>query len=267
MLVVFALMLIFADFRFHLLGDVRSYLTAATTPVYWLANVPARMLGWMEHKVFSDESLAEENERLTQEAFILRGRMLQMSALVAENGRLRELLNSSARLKSDDVVIAEIIGMAPQPDRHIILVDKGSNDNIAVGQPVVDAEGLMGQVIEVSSISARILLIADSAHALPVQINRNGVRSIAEGFGRLDQLELRHVAPTTDIREGDLLVSSGLGGRFPEGYPVARVTSIIDDPGTPFLKVQAEPTARLSQSRHVLLVFSRKQGPLGIVVP
>jgi len=266
-LAVLSLVLVFADFQFHWLRGVRSYLSASAAPLYWVANSPSRLLEWTQENLLRSESMAEENERLKQEAFILKGRMLQMSALVAENGRLRELLNSSAELKSDDVLIAEIIGLSPEPDRHIILVDKGANHDIFLGQPAIDADGLIGQVIEVSARSARILLIADSAHAVPVQVNRNGVRLVAEGTGRLDLLELLHVAPTTDIKTGDLLVTSGLGGRFPVGYPVAKVISVIDDPGTPFLKVTAEPSARLSQSRHVLLVFSRKRAAVAGASP
>jgi rod shape-determining protein MreC len=264
-----ALVLILADFHYNALGVVRSSLSAVATPFYWLANAPSRMATWTEENWGREESLEEENDRLKQEAFILNGRMLKMSALVADNGRLRELLNSTALLKSDDVLIAETIGVSPRPDQHIIVIDKGSDNQVSVGQPVIDAEGLMGQVVEVNPISARILLIADSSHAVPVQNNRNGMRSVAEGTGRLDELELRHVAATTDIKQGDLLVTSGLGGRFPVGYPVAEVTSVIHDPGQPFLTVKAKPTAKLSQSRHVLIVFSstRKQLPQDKLAP
>ena len=217
------------------------------------------MARWGEGLFQSEESLQEEVERLRRESLILRGRVQQISALVAENGRLRELLNSRALLQRDDVLSAEIIGISPEPGRHKIVIDKGTADQVSVGQPVIDADGLMGQVVSVSPVSSRIMLIADTTHAVPVQINRNGVRSVVEGVGRLDRMELRHVAPTTDIRVGDQLVTSGLGGRFPVGYPVAEVTEIIDDPGQPFLSVRVSPTARLSQSRHILLVFNHRQ--------
>jgi rod shape-determining protein MreC len=136
-------------------------------------------------------------------------------------------------------------------------VNKGSKAGIYVGQPVIDANGLFGQVVEVGLYSCRVLLITDSTHALPVQVNRNGVRSVAEGIGLMHELELRHVAATTDIVEGDVLVSSGLGGRFPSGYPVATVTSVVHNPGQSFSTVKAMPLAQLNRSRHVLLVFKR----------
>ncbi len=253
------LLLITTDYHSQALVALRSGFNVVATPFYWLTSVPGRVMQWNEENWGSQESMLEENQRLQQEALILNGRMLKMSALVADNARLRELFNTTALLKTDDVLIAEIIGLSPRPDQQIIIIDKGRNHDVSVGQPVIDAQGLMGQVVEVSPISARILLIADTSHAVPVQINRNGVRSVAEGVGRLDVLELRHVAATTDIVEGDLLVSSGLGGRFPVGYPVATVSSVVHDPGQPFLTVQATPMARLSQSRHVLVVFRGEQ--------
>ena len=169
------------------------------------------------------------------------------------------MLNSSALLQ-DDVLVAELIGVSPDPARHLVVLDKGEADGVFTGQPLIDANGLMGQVVEAAANSARVLLITDATHAIPVQVNRNGVRAIAEGVGRLDRLELRHVASTEDIEVGDLLVSSGLGGRFPEGYPVASVTEVIVDPGQPFARVIAEPKAALNRSRHVLLVFTRNPG-------
>ena len=114
----------------------------------------------------------------------------------------------------------------------------------------------MGQVIEVSAVTSRVLLITDATHSIPVQVNRNGVRAIAEGSGSLASLEIHHVAATTDIREGDLLVSSGLGGRFPVGYPVASVVAVDRDPGQAFARISARPRAALDRSRHVLLVFT-----------
>ncbi len=185
--------------------------------------------------------------------------MAKMAALTAENARLRQLLNSAAYVE-DRVVIAELTGVAPDPVRHRVVIDKGASAGVRVGQAVIDAHGLVGQVVEVSRFFSRVLLITDQTHAVPVQVNRNGVRAIAEGGGRIDQLELANVAATTDIRVGDLLVTSGLGGRFPAGYPVAQVHEVVEDPGEPFLTVRARPTARLDQSRHLLLIFNESDG-------
>jgi rod shape-determining protein MreC len=132
---------------------------------------------------------------------------------------------------------------------------------VVLGQPVLDARGLMGQVVELMPYTSRVLLLTDTTHSIPVQVNRNGLRAIASGTGNPERLELRHVADTADIKEGDLLVSSGLGQRFPAGYPVATVKEVIHDSGQPFAIVRAVPTAALNRSRYLLLVFSDTRTP------
>jgi rod shape-determining protein MreC len=234
-------------------------LAAAATPVYWIADLPSRLGDWSETHVQSRSQLLEENARLRRENLVLQGRSHQMASLQAENVRLRALLNSSALLR-DDVLVAELIGVSPDPMRHQLVLNKGEQDGVFVGQPLIDADGLLGQVVEVSSISSRAMLITDATHSIPVQVNRNGVRAIAEGTGVLGMLEVHHVAATTDIREGDLLVTSGLGGRFPVGYPVAVVSEVERDPGQPFARILARPSAALDRSRHVLLVFTAGHG-------
>jgi len=170
------------------------------------------------------------------------------------------LLNSSA-LVNEKVEVAELIGMDPNPFTHRIIINKGERDGVVLGQPVLDARGLMGQVVELMPYTSRVLLLTDTTHSIPVQVNRNGLRAIASGTGNPERLELRHVADTADIKEGDLLVSSGLGQRFPAGYPVATVKEVIHDSGQPFAIVRAVPTAALNRSRYLLLVFSDNRTP------
>ena len=251
--------LITADLHFNALRNTRAVLAAAATPVYWIADLPSRLGDWSEAHVQSRSQLLEENARLRRENLVLQGRSHQMASLQAENVRLRALLNSSALLR-DDVLVAELIGVSPDPMRHLLVLNKGEQDGVFVGQPLIDADGLLGQIVEVSSISSRAMLITDATHSIPVQVNRNGVRAIAEGTGVLGMLEVHHVAATTDIREGDLLVTSGLGGRFPVGYPVAVVSEVERDPGQPFARIVARPSAALDRSRHVLLVFTAGRG-------
>lgn len=251
------LVLITADLRYNSMQATRSALDTLGAPVYWIANLPLRFREWGEQHVQSRFRVLEENERLSRENLVLQGRSQQMAALQAENVRLRALLNSSAILR-DDVLVAELVGISPDPLRHQLILNKGSSDEVFVGQPLIDADGLMGQVVEVSPSSSRALLITDASHSIPVQVNRNGVRAIAEGTGSLGALEVRHVSATTDIQIGDLLETSGLGGRFPGGYPVAVVTAIDRDPGKMFARVLARPSAALDRSRHVLLVFATR---------
>ena len=252
------LVLIIADLRYNSLQTTRSALDTLGTPIYWVADLPLRIRDWGQEHVQSRGQLLEENERLSRENLVLQGRSQQMAALQAENVRLRALLNSTAMLR-DDVLVAELVGISPDPVRHQLVLNKGALDGVFVGQPLIDADGLMGQVVEVSPASSRALLITDATHSIPVQVNRNGVRAIAEGTGSLGALEIRHVSATTDIRIGDLLETSGLGGRFPGGYPVAVVIAIERDPGQMFAHVVARPSAALDRSRHVLLVFAMQE--------
>ena len=156
--------------------------------------------------------------------------------------------------------MAELVGIDPDPEKQLIVIDKGTEHNVFVGQPVVDANGLMGQVVSVSPFSSRVLLISDSTHSVPVQVVRSNLRLIAQGTGVTNRLELMHVQDTADINEGDVLVTSGLGNRFPVGYPVGTVNRVEHDPGKAFALVTAVPNAALDRTRHVLLVFRTDGG-------
>ena len=180
--------------------------------------------------------------------------MQKFDALEAENLRLRELLDSSFKV-SDRVLIAELMAVEMDPYRHQVILNKGERDNAFVGQPLVDAYGIMGQILHTTPFTSTAMLITDPAHATPVQVNRNGLRSIAVGTGSLSELSLPHIPNSADIRVGDLLITSGLGGRFPPGYPVATVVAVTIDPGHPFAQVSARPLSHLDRSREVLLVW------------
>ena len=157
--------------------------------------------------------------------------------------------------EAGQVLVTELIGVVPDPGKHRILIDKGTADGVTVGASVVDSQGLFGQVIEVSRASSVVLLITDSTHATPVEVSRNNLRSIATGLGRYDWMELEAVPFSADIRRGDLVVSSGLGGRFPRGYPVGEVTEVEKHATARFATVRVRPSAALNRSRHVLVVF------------
>ena len=257
-LLVFAVLsavLMVVDARFETLKPLRSQMGLVLTPFYWLADVPVRVWDGATQQISSRSELMAENEKLKAEALLLQRRLQKLAALTEQNVRLRELLNSAA-LVDEEVLVGELIGVDPNPYTHRILIDKGEKDGVFLGQPVLDARGLMGQVVEVMPYTARVLLLTDTNHSIPVQDNRNGLRAIAVGTGNPERLELRHVADTADIKEGDLLVSSGMGQRFPAGYPVATVNEVIHDSGQPFAIVRAVPTAALNRSRYMLLVFT-----------
>jgi rod shape-determining protein MreC len=186
---------------------------------------------------------------------MLSARIQQLASLETENMRLRDLLGSSFKI-GERVLIAEILSVDMASYRQQVLINKGTSSGVFVGQPVLDANAVMGQVIQTNPFSSTVLLITDSDHALPVEVNRNGLRTIATGTGLGQELELLHIPKNADVRVGDLLVTSGMGGRFPAGYPVARVTQVRHSPDNPFTVVTAEPTARLDRSREVLLVWT-----------
>ncbi|WP_425504580.1 rod shape-determining protein MreC [Pseudomonas folii] len=260
MLVVLSVALMVVDARFTVLKPVRSQMSLVLMQSYWIVDLPQRLMQGVASQFGSRTELIAENEKLKTEALLLQGRLQKLAALTEQNVRLRELLNSSA-LVNEKVEVAELIGMDPNPFTHRIIINKGERDGVVLGQPVLDARGLMGQVVELMPYTSRVLLLTDTTHSIPVQVNRNGLRAIASGTGNPERLELRHVADTADIKEGDLLVSSGLGQRFPAGYPVATVKEVIHDSGQPFAIVRAVPTAALNRSRYLLLVFSDGRSP------
>ncbi|MGY1891572.1 rod shape-determining protein MreC [Pseudomonas sp. SDT291_1_S447] len=254
-LAVLSVALMVVDARFDLLKPARKQASLVLMDAYWITDLPGRLWEGIASQFGSRTELFAENEKLKTENLLYQGRMQKLAALTEQNVRLRELLNSSA-LVNEKVEVAELIGMDPNPFTHRIIINKGERDGVVLGQPVLDARGLMGQVVELMPYTSRVLLLTDTTHSIPVQVNRNGLRAIASGTGNPERLELRHVADTADIKEGDLLVSSGLGQRFPAGYPVATVKEVIHDSGQPFAIVRAVPTAALNRSRYLLLVFS-----------
>lgn len=229
------------------------YLSLLITPIQWLVDAPSPIADKLSDLFVTRAVLKRDNEQLRVEALELHRKTQRMVSLTEENQRLRELLNARERLEPD-VKAAELIGINPDPFLHEVILNRGLEDGLVVGQPVIDAGGIMGQVLSVAHYTSRVMLITDARTAIPVEINRNGFRAIALGKGLLDELEISHVPSTADIEVGDLLVTSGLGGRFPQGYPVAVVEEIIQDPGRPFLLVKARPSARLDRSRQLLII-------------
>lgn len=252
---VAALGLIVADHRYHHLDAFRATLAVVVYPLQVLADLPVRLARNAQGRMADEGRLRDQNEALRRENLVLNARLQQLLALESENMRLRDLLGSSFRI-GERVLIAEILAVDLAPGRRQVVLNKGTRSGVFVGQPVLDANAVMGQVVRTNPLSSTVLLITDSEHALPVEVNRNGLRTIARGTGLGQELELLYIPKNADVRLGDLLVTSGMGGRFPRGYPVARVTGVRHDPDDPFTVVTAEPTARLDRSREVLLVWT-----------
>jgi rod shape-determining protein MreC len=245
------------DHRYNTLESLRATLSVLLYPVQYLASLPVSLGKAASETFTSRNELEKERERLHSENLELRGRLQKFEALEAENRRLRGLLDSSFKV-GDRVQIAELITVEQDPFRQVVLIDKGSSSGLYKGQPVLDADAVVGQVTHTNPYTANVLLITDATHALPVQVQRNGLRTIALGTGLINRLELPHLPNNADIRVGDLLTTSGLGGRFPPGYPVARVVEVRHEPGRPFAWIIAETSAQLDRLREVLLVWTLK---------
>ncbi len=243
------------DHRQHHLDSVRSFLSVVVYPLQWLVDLPDTSSEWFRESLSTRRELQEENASLRTQQLMLNTQLQKLESLEAENRRLRSLLDSSFQVGTRHMLIAELLSVDMDPYRHQIEVNKGSLDHLFKGQPLLDSQGVMGQLIHVGPLTATAMLITDPGHAIPVQINRTGLRTIALGTGSIDRLELPHIPTNADVRIGDLLISSGLGGRFPPGYPVAEVIDVEQDPGNTFSEVIARPRAHLDRSREVLLVW------------
>jgi len=252
--VVLASVLLFVDSSTGWLQKPRLLFSHIKPLIEYPAFAPGQLSEWFGENMKSRKTLLEENAELREQAQIMQRRIQRFASLTAENIRLRELLGSSSTL-SDSVLVAEIVGLDSDPFSHKVVLDKGAKDGVFVGMPIIDASGLMGQIVFVSEYSSRGLLITDARHGLSVEVVRNGVRAIALGTGVIDQISLSHVPNTVDIEVEDILVSSGLGGRFPQGYPVGIVKEVNRQVGRQYAEVIVQPLANLDRSRHVLLLF------------
>jgi len=241
------------DHRSHALDGVRDVLATAIYPLHILVRLPADTQSWLTEKWTRRSTLLEENARLREKQMLLNVQLQKLTTLEAENRRLRSLLESAVNTP-ERVLIAELLAVDFDPYRHHILLNRGRQHGLYVGQPVLDQHGVIGQIIRANPLTSTAILITDPNHALPIQINRTGVRTLALGTGKLQELELPHIPHNEDVKVGDVLVTSGMGGRFPRGYPVGTVTAVEFDPGSPFARILAKPVAQLDRIREVMLL-------------
>ena len=235
------------------LWHIRSVVLSLATPIYVMAEAPYALYGSATDISTDRQSLLQQREQLSSRLLLLEEGQQRVLSLQAENARLRQLLGSKAQLPSQ-ATIAEIIGIPPDPDRAAVILDKGRDDGVLPGHAVVDAQGLFGQVVDVSSSTSWVILITDRKHAVPARNNRTGVRMIVGGIGVADRLVLEDLPASTDLQEGDLIETSGLGGRFPPGYPVGIIASVEATQDSPYLQALLTPTAALMKLGHVLVI-------------
>lgn len=247
------------DHRGQALAPVRSTLVTALTPLQWIAALPEDVVHVVSANVSGTVALRDANTRLLRETLLLRARLERYQALKAENKQLRALLAAAPRV-STRAIVASVVNVGSAPFARKLVLNRGRSSGVFLGQPVIDAQGIMGQISEVSAFSSQAILITDPDHAIPVQDVRSGQRAMVVGTGAVNRVRVPYLTASADIRAGDLLVSSGLGGVFPPGYPVARVLSVHSDPNEAFLKIEAQPAARLERGRKVLLIWPKQAG-------
>lgn len=255
MAVIASIALLVAEHRSHQLDFLRATLSFFIDPLKYLVDLPSVLIDHAADTVSSYATLKEDNEHLREERLIRQTQLLKLEALEKENIRLRALLENSFKL-GEQVLVAELLAVNTVPYEHIVVVNKGSRFGVHPQQPVLDANGVVGQVFRTLPLTSEIMLITDPNHAIPVQVNRNGLLTIAVGSGQLNRLILPYLPSNADIRPGDLLITSGLGGTFPQGYPVAVVDAFNSQTEKPFANITATPTAKLDRNRELMIVWS-----------
>ncbi|OBX00725.1 rod shape-determining protein MreC [Gallibacterium genomosp. 1] len=251
---ILSVILMFSDGQTRNLLQLRSLLETAVSWIYYLANTPRSLLDGVSDNLVDTNTLQIENKVLKDQLLEKNADLLLLDQLKVENQRLRLLLNSPLR-HDEYKKIAEVLTAETDPYRQQVVINRGEKDGAYVGQPVIDEKGVVGQIISVGQNTSRILLISDVTHSIPLQVLRSDIRVIASGTGRADELVLDNVSRSADIEKGDLLVTSGLGHRFPEGYPVAIVESVSREGNNYFATVVAKPLASLERLRYLLLLW------------
>ncbi len=255
-----ALGLIVVDKRYDHLGRIRQYLSIVAYPVQVAVASPFQGWAWFRESVTTRDTLRADKARLEQDLRIAQFRLQRYEALEAENVRLKALRNNAGSASSR-FVVGRIVQVDLDAFRERVLVDKGARDGVFVGQAVLEADGVFGQVARVGQLTSEVIMISDSTHALPVQINRNGLRTVAVGTGESTLLKLPYLSTSTDVVRGDLVVTSGLGGGFPAGYPVGYVMEVKRDPAQSLADVSVRPAAQLDRARELLFVWLNDAPP------
>lgn len=240
----------------HYLPSLRRVLNNVVAPLQYMVDAPVQLFQTISNNVVTRQKIQSENTALQSQQVLLQAKLQRFAALESENRQLNQLLAATEHLKKQHFCLARLLLVNADPLLNEVIVDKGQSDGIKVGQPVLDANGVMGQVISVDFLSSRVLLLTDFRSAIPVQDVRSDARGILVGRGRLAKLLLKDIPGTVDIKVNDLLVTSGLGGRYPAGYPVGVVSVVNTNVATQFASIQVDPSAQLNRNRPVLLISS-----------
>ncbi|TAK76726.1 MAG: rod shape-determining protein MreC [Gammaproteobacteria bacterium] len=256
-LIILSITLMVMEKRLDQFVSIRAALSLPVAPLQYLVSWPTDFVDDLKDAISTHDKLVRENLQLKTEQLLLRSQLQRLIAIESENNYLKALLQSSHQVKGK-TLIAELLAVDSEPFVNQVTIDKGWRDSVYVGQPVLDANGVMGQVIQVGPITSRILLVNDPHSGIAVQNARNGMRAVAVGDSYSGKLRLAYVPKTADIHIGDLFITSGLGDHYPEGYPVGKISSVVKDPAQQFATIYLQPSAHLDSSRQVLLIWYQR---------
>ena len=242
----------------------RGYLQSMVSPLQYLANTPKQVMEWASENLTTRQRLMNENQQFRLNELKYREQAMQLNIIKQENERLRSLLASPLRSELKKMV-AEILSVDSDPYTHQVVINRGASDGVDEGQPVIDESGIVGQILHVGQTTSRVILITDISHAVPVRVQRNGLRLLASGTGQIDRLNHNFVPQSADIKVGDVLVTSGLGEKYPEGYPVSTVSFVSKDESREFIRVYSTPIAQIDRLRYLLLLSNEE--PVSIFAP
>lgn len=253
----FSIALLVFDKHTVILQEARSVASVPVASLQYLVGWPVHLLRDWGSAISSYSRILAENRSLHTEQLLLRAEVSRLDSLESENKQLRALLQSAAQIRGK-MLIGRILAVSADPFAHQVTVDRGQQDGLFVGQPVLDAYGVVGQVVRVNPLTSQVLLVNDPHSGVPVEVVRSGVRAIAVGDLYSGKLRLINVPQTADVHAGDLLVTSGMGDNYPQGYPVGQVNSVKQESGLPFSTIMVDVAAHLNRSWQILFVWPGK---------
>ena len=251
--IILSSVLMYQDYRGTYTVKLRSYLSASIYPIQYLINLPNNLQKSFYANFLNREEIISQNQQLKEENLNLKSQMQQIYRLESENKRLYKLINSKPKTENT-YLFADIVSTSKILNKHQILINRGSRNGIKLGSSIVNADGIVGHVIRDQIFASEVLLISDLEHAIPVEIVRTGLRSIAIGTGEFNKLRINTLPTNSNLQKDDIVITSGLGGRYPEGFPVGTITEISREVGSPFLEVEVLPFANLKTINEVWVI-------------
>ena len=252
--VFIAIFLILSDYKFSYLDSVKQFIAKLISPIYLVVNLPSQLYIWIDEQGATKQALLNQNKQLNSELTRLKGNLQTHNALLLENQKLTKLLGASYQINGQKLILGRVSSVSQSRLKKQIIINKGSNDGLAIGQVVLGSEGVVGQITQITPLYATVLMLTDPTQHVPIKNQRNGVRGIAKGLAsNQGKLVINFIEPEFDVVLGDVFLSSAIGSKFPAGYPVGKVTHVEQHPDDPFLHIELTPIQTTEQLEFVLI--------------